>query len=61
MDKKLLLLFDFQKFVCNKRLSSLIDGIDGKESGELSDEELKMVNAAGNIYAAAGKTRNKDE
>ena len=33
----------------------------GKESGELSDEELKMVNAAGNIYAAAGKTRDKDE
>ena len=61
MDKKLLLLFDFQKFVCNKRLSSLIDGIDGKESGELSDEELKMVNAAGKIYAAAGKTRDKDE
>lgn len=45
-------LFDFQKFAQNSRLSELISQTEAKYSiKELSDDELELINAAGDINA----------
>lgn len=47
MEKKLGLLFDFQDFEGNDRLSNLISETQGRYAQELSDDELEDVAAAG--------------
>lgn len=47
MEKKLKTLFDFQRFQKNPRLASLIENTEKKYSNELSDDDLELVNAAG--------------
>ena len=48
MEKKLSLLFDYQKFVNNKDLQHVIDAVHARHSGRmLSDEEVELVAAAG--------------
>lgn len=47
MDKRLKLLFDYQRFQNNGRLAGLIEKTEKKYSNELSDEMLELVNAAG--------------
>ena len=49
MEKKLKILFDFQRFEHNERLEKLIHETEGRCTRKLSDEELGMVNAAGEL------------
>ncbi len=49
IENKLKKLFDYQKFESNSRVNNIIE--DSLEIGMmLSDEDLSMVNAAGNPY-----------
>ena len=48
MEKKLSLLFDYQKFAQNKELQDVIDSVHARYSmRKLSDDEADMVAAAG--------------
>jgi len=49
MEKKLRSLFDFQRFQKNKRLEEVICQSQARYENALSDEQLDMVNAAGEI------------
>lgn len=51
MEKKLKCLFDMQKYENNPRLAKLIDESVGRYAAELSDDELTLVNAAGETDA----------
>ncbi|MEG2687359.1 MAG: hypothetical protein RR954_09635, partial [Christensenellaceae bacterium] len=56
MENKLALLFDFQRYVKNEQLQSLISAVDArysfedKEAVEIDDTEMNL-NAAGDISA----------
>ena len=48
LEKKLSLLFDYQKFEQNPELQRVIDNVHARfRKQELSDEEMEMVFAAG--------------
>ena len=48
MEKKLRLLFDYQKFAKNAELQGVIDSVHARYSArKLSDDEADMVAAAG--------------
>ncbi len=47
METKLQRLFDYQKFEGNSRLAALIADTESRCMQELSDDDLEMVNAAG--------------
>ena len=47
MKKKLAALFDYQRFEPNSRLAKMIANTEAKYSRALDDDELDMVNAAG--------------
>lgn len=47
MEKKLAALFDYQRFEPNSRLAKMIANTEAKYSRALDDDELDMVNAAG--------------
>lgn len=47
MERKIRLLFDFQKFEGNKKLDTLINATHERVENRLSDNELSMVSAAG--------------
>ena len=47
MDKKLKSMFEYQKFERNAHLEKLINETEARYSAELSDEDVSMVNAAG--------------
>ena len=51
-------LFEYQRFSQNSRLERLIEETEGRYGCELSDDELELVNAAGDI--AASKLEKKD-
>ena len=63
-EQKLKKLFDFQRFEKNERLENLIRETESRYAAELSDDDLSLVNAAGEIkpgkvetdsgYGAAG-------
>lgn len=55
MERKLSSLFDYQRFVGNKRLAALIADTESRYSAELSDDDLELVNAAGEISALPRK------
>lgn len=57
MEKKLKMLFDYQRFEKNASLEALIREAQTDYARELSDEELFMVAAAGEITE---KTDPKD-
>lgn len=44
-------LFDFQKFENNSRLAKLISETESRYAKALSDDELDMVNAAGDFQS----------
>lgn len=44
-------LFDFQKFENNSRLAKLISETESRYAKTLSDDELDMVNAAGDFQS----------
>ena len=49
MENKLKKLFDYQRFEQNERLEKLIWETEGRYTKELSDDDLTLVNAAGEI------------
>ena len=49
MEAKLRSLMDYQRFVKNKHLACLIDEAEKRFNEALSDDELSLVNAAGEI------------
>ena len=59
MEKKLIRLFDFQKFAGNKRLQAVIDSAH-RQPRELSLEEADQVNAAYAPYEPRHKDDEKD-
>lgn len=47
MENKLKNMFDYQKFEKNSRLEKLISDTESRYARELTDDDLVMVNAAG--------------
>lgn len=47
MEKELKKLFDYQRFEKNERLEKLIRETESRYATELSDDDLSLVNAAG--------------
>ena len=54
MEDKLKKLFDYQRFEKNGSLEELIRETEKQYAGELSDEDLSLVNAAGEITINPG-------
>lgn len=52
MEKKLKKLFDYQRFEKNQRLEELIRETESRYAKELSEEDLSLVSAAGEIKEA---------
>ena len=50
MEKKLGKLFDYQRFENNDKLAKLIRETESRYAKELTDDELELVAAAGNVY-----------
>lgn len=50
MEKKLKILFDYQKFKGNKKLAALIEDTESRYATELSDDEISLVAAAGEPF-----------
>lgn len=60
--RKLSELFDYQRFVGNKRLQALIDDTERRRLNRaLSDDELERVNAAGEKIDYRDKKDNDDK
>ena len=49
MERKLKALFEFQRFEKNAHLDKLISETENRYARKLSDDELTMVNAAGEL------------
>ena len=49
MENKLIKLFEYQKFEQNERLAKLIAETEARQAAEISDDDLEMVAAAGEI------------
>ena len=49
MEKKLKKLFDYQRFEQNAKLEKLIQETESRYEKELSEEDLSLVSAAGEI------------
>lgn len=56
MENRLNKLFEFQKFENNPRLAKLIRETESRYGSALSDDDLDMVSAAGEL-----PTKNEDE
>ena len=54
MEKKLKALFDYQRFEKNERLAKFIGETESRYAKELSDDELSLVNAAGEPAVSGG-------
>lgn len=54
MEKKLKALFDYQRFEKNARLEKLISETGDRYTRELDDNELGLVNAAGEFTVPGG-------
>ena len=59
-EKKLKLLFDFERFEKNKRLERLINETENRYKNELSDDDIEIVSAAGGIEDLIEKTLNNN-
>ena len=55
MEKKLKKLFDYQRFEKNQRLEELIRETESRYAKELSEEDLSLVSAAGEIKEEQNK------
>ena len=51
-------LFDFQRFQRNKKLDNLIRQSEARYSNALADDELDMVNAAGEVDLIGKKDKD---
>lgn len=57
-------LFDFQKFKANEHLAGLIAETESRYAKELSEDDLEIINAAGDITAvirSSKKTEGKKD
>lgn len=65
MEKKLSKLFDFQKYAENSDLAAIINEVEARYpdagSGELSDDELDMIAAAGRPELGYQAPQNKKD
>ena len=62
MEKKISMLFDFQRFEKNADLQAVIDAVHARYAArKLSDEEAECVAAAGTPDAALKRKHLKDE
>ncbi|MCQ2472252.1 MAG: hypothetical protein MJ147_09485 [Clostridia bacterium] len=50
MENKIKRLFEYQKFEQNGRLAKLIAETEARQTAELSDDELELVAAAGEMF-----------
>ena len=55
MEKKLKMLFDYQRFEQNAKLEKLIRETENRYAKELSEEDLSLVSAAGEIKEEQNK------
>ena len=55
MEKKLKKLFDYQRFEQNAKLEKLIQETENRYAKELSEEDLSLVSAAGEIKGEQNK------
>ena len=63
MEGKLKALFDYQKFEPNSKLDKLIKDVESRYSLDdmmMSDDELGMLNAAGNVDTLMQRTHEKN-
>lgn len=58
MEKKLKSMFEYQRFAQNSRLSKLIAETENRYAHELNDDDLWMVNAAGEADLARQDPKN---
>lgn len=58
MEKTLKVLFDFQNFSGNPRLAKIISETEKRYCGTLSDDDLKNLSAAGELFPSE-KTEDK--
>ena len=62
MEKKISLLFDFQKFEKNAELQAVIDAVHARYSArKLTDDEAEWVAAAGTPETSLLNTQQKDK
>lgn len=62
MEKKISLLFDFQRFEKNADLQAVIDAVHARYTArKLTDDEAELIAAAGTPEAASKRTRPMDE
>ena len=54
MEKKLKMLFDYQRFEKNPHLEKLIEETESRAAQLLSDDDLFFVNAAGETELSGG-------
>ena len=59
MEKKLNSLFEFQRFVGNPGLAQLIEETERRYGEALSDDDISLVNAAGDLLPE--RTEKKDD
>lgn len=60
MEKKLKKLFDYQRFEQNEKLEKLIYETENRYAKELSEEDLSLVSAAGDMIAPNESEKNHD-
>ena len=58
MEKKLKMLFDYQRFEQNAKLEKLILETENRYAMELSEEDLSLVSAAGDMIAPNESEKN---
>ena len=58
MEKKLKKLFDYQRFEQNAKLEKLILETENRYAKELSEEDLSLVSAAGDMIASNESEKN---
>lgn len=58
MENKLKKMFEYQRFENNPRLAKLISETESRYGAEISDDDLFMVNAAGDIDITDKKDEN---
>ncbi len=58
MENKLKKMFEYQRFENNPRLAKLISETESRYGAEISDDDLFMVNAAGDIDISDKKDEN---
>ena len=62
MEKRISMLFDFQKFEKNADLQAVIDAVHARYTArKLTDDEAELVAAAGTPEAALKRKQPKDE